>query len=202
MPLPENIAVRYTEEDAGYMSVRPVVKQTFRSHELLDMIVSVVGKDPQRLTQILRSGTVVYNGYRYWWDGFEATVQELGPALAQFPEDDPGRAFDPALSIMALLESGGGTQKTRVEISRSDASTSRLFSRETPWDVLLKSIDASSVQYDCYSHARRADLYRISLPYDQAQILLTRMLETAPRKLRHRWSNLKPPSVIVFVNPR
>ena len=36
MPLPQQIPVRYSEEDAGYVSMRPVVKQTFRIHELTD----------------------------------------------------------------------------------------------------------------------------------------------------------------------
>jgi len=29
MPLPETIAIRFTEDDAGYVTVRPVVRQTF-----------------------------------------------------------------------------------------------------------------------------------------------------------------------------
>ena len=45
MPLPQQIPVRYTEEDAGYVSVRPVVKQVFRLHELADLVVSIAGKD-------------------------------------------------------------------------------------------------------------------------------------------------------------
>jgi len=49
MPLPETIAVRFTEEDAGYVTVRPVVRQTFRLSELTDMVVSVTGKDAARL---------------------------------------------------------------------------------------------------------------------------------------------------------
>jgi len=70
MPLPETIAMRFTEEDAGYVTVRPVVKQTFRLAELTDMVVSVTGKNASRVQQIFRAGTVVYNGYRYWWNGF------------------------------------------------------------------------------------------------------------------------------------
>ena len=45
MALPQEIGVRYAEDDAGYVSMRPVVKQTFRLNELADMVVSVVGKD-------------------------------------------------------------------------------------------------------------------------------------------------------------
>src|SRR2546428_196706 len=34
MSLPESIPVRYTEEEAGYISVRPVVRQSFQLAEL------------------------------------------------------------------------------------------------------------------------------------------------------------------------
>jgi len=61
VPLPETIPVRYTEEEAGYVTVRPVVRQTFRLTELLDMILSVAGKDTARVRQLLHSGTVVYH---------------------------------------------------------------------------------------------------------------------------------------------
>ncbi len=77
MALPETIAVRFTEEDAGYVTVRPVVKQSFRLAELADMVVSVTGKNAPRVQQIFRTGTVVYNGYRYWWDGFPSNENEI-----------------------------------------------------------------------------------------------------------------------------
>jgi hypothetical protein len=202
MSLPEEIPLRYTEEDAGYMSVRPVVKQTFRRHELADMVVSVAGKDVERLQQIFRSGTVVYNGYRYWWDGFETTPGELAPVLALFPDDDPARPFDPAKTTAVVFESGGGTQRTRVDLLRADASEKRLFSSRSAWDVLTQTLDMNAVRYETYSHSRRADLYRVTLHYEEAQQLLRQMLEAAPRKLRYRWSTLKPPSTITFVNPR
>ena len=70
MPLPETIPVRYTEEEAGYVTVRPLVRQTFRLDELLDMILSVAGKDaalrsgyPIQIQQMPRmnSGIVKYS---------------------------------------------------------------------------------------------------------------------------------------------
>src|ERR1700692_1617781 len=93
MPLPETIPVRYTDEEAGYVTVRPVVKQTFRLEELLDMILSVAGKDVTRVRQLLHSGTVVYHFYRYSWIGFDAEEGELAAALAKFPDAAPSRPF-------------------------------------------------------------------------------------------------------------
>jgi hypothetical protein len=202
MPLPNQIPVRYTEEDAGFVSVRPVVKQTFQLHELVDMVVSVAGKDPARVLQIFRSGTVVYNGYRYWWDALPADREEIEQLLIPFPDDDPSRPFDPETATGVLLEIGGGPQRTVVEITRRDAAQKKLFAKFSPWDVLTNFASGKTLRYEKYAHARHADLFRLSLPFDQAQALLVAMLASAPRKLKYRWSTLRPPAALTFVCPR
>ena len=201
MPLPDHIPVRYSDEDAGYVSMRPVVKQTFRLAELVDMVVSVAGKDPARVQQIFRTGTVVYNGYRYWWDSLAAELPEITALLVPFPDDDPSRTFDPAHASAVLLESGGGTQRNVVEITRQEASGKKLFGKASPWDLFLQLAAVSQPHYEKYSHARHADLFRLTLPYDHAQQLLAALLDAAPRGLRHRWSALRPPSAITFICP-
>ena len=202
MPLPSQIPVRYTEEDAGFVSVRPVVKQTFQLHELVDMVVSVAGKDSARVQQIFRSGTVVYNGYRYWWDALQADRDELDRLLLPFPDDDPTRPFDPEQATAVLLEIDGGAQLTVVEITREDAAQKKLFAKHAPWEVLTNLASGKSPRYEKYAHARRADLFRLSLPFDEAQQLLAAMLSAAPRKLKYRWSTLRPPAALTFVCPR
>jgi len=202
MPLPSQIPVRYTEEDAGFVSVRPVVKQTFQLHELVDMVVSVASKDSVRVQQIFRSGTVVYNGYRYWWDALQADRDELDRLLLPFPDDDPTRPFDPEQATAVLLEIGGGAQRTVVEITRQDAAQKKLFAKHAPWEVLTNLASGKSPRYEKYAHARRADLFRLSLPFDEAQQLLAAMLSAAPRKLKYRWSTLRPPAALTFVCPR
>lgn len=202
MPLPNEIPLRYSDEDAGYVSMRPVVRQTFRLPELIDMIVSVVGKDSARVQQILRTGSVVYNGYRYSWDSLSADLAEISTLLAPFPDDDPSRSFDPAQAVAVLLESGGGTQRTITETTHQDAAAKKLFAKRSPWDVLLHVAASVPPHYEKYSHARHADLFRLTLPFDRAQQLLAALLEAAPHSLRHRWSTLRPPSAITFVCPR
>lgn len=201
MPLPQQIPVRYSDEDAGYLSMRPVVKQTFQLRELVDLVVSVVGKDPMRLQQIFRTGSVIYNGYRYSWDPLSAEHAELEPLLAQFPDDDPNRPFDPAQAIAVLFEIGGGTQRNVVGLTRKEASEKKLFARNSPWDLLLQFAVVSPPRYEKYSHARKADLFRLTLAFDQAQQLLAALLNAAPRALRHRCT-LRPPSALIFVCPR
>jgi hypothetical protein len=202
MTLPEQIPVRYTEEDAGYVSMRPVVKQTFRLIELADMVVSVTGKDPTRVQQIFRNGTVVYNGYRYSWDGISAEPAEIISLLRPFPDDDPARPFQAEEAKSVLFEMGGGPQRNVVEILRSDASEKKLFGKNSPWDVLVQCARDLTPRYEKYSHARKADLYRITLPFENGQALLAAMLESAPRGLRYRWTTLRPPAVVIFVCPR
>lgn len=202
MSLPDQISLRYSDEDAGYVSIRPIVRQTFRLAELVDMLVSVVGKDPARVQQILRTGAVVYHGYHYSWDPLAAELPEITALLASFPDDDPSRPFDPVHASHVLLESGGGTQRTVVEISRQDASEKKLFAKDSPWDLLLQLAANSPPRYENYSHARHADLFRIILPFDHAQHLLASLLDAAPHTLRHRWSALRPPTAVTFVCPR
>jgi len=202
MPLPDQIPLRYSDEDAGYVSMRPVVKQSFRLPELIDMIVRVVGKDPDRVQQILHTGTIVYNGYRYTWDSLSADPSELPALLAPFADDDPSRPFDPAQSSAVLLESGGGTQRNVIELSRRDLSSKKLFAKHSPWDLLVKLAAVDPPRYEKYSHARHADLFRLTLQYDRGQQLLVALLDAAPRALRQRWAALRPPAAVTFVSPR
>src|ERR1700738_2969947 len=120
MPLHETIAVRYTEEEAGYVTVRPIVRQTFRLDELLDMILSVSGKDAARIRQILHSGTVVYHFFRYSWTGFDAHEAELSAALTRFPDADPARPFDASQCTVAIFETAGPHPKHLLELDAKE----------------------------------------------------------------------------------
>ena len=198
MPLPETISVRFTEEDAGYVTVRPVMKQTFRLAELADMVVTVTGKNVSRVQQIFRTGTVVYNGYRYWWDGFPSNEYEVTGLLALFPDDDPSRPFDPMQVTAVSLEIGGGPQRSLVSITRSEASAKKLFHKRSPWEILLEAAQDSAPRYTKYSHADRADVYRAHPSPEMAAALLKEALNASPRALRRKLVALQPPSALLF----
>jgi len=202
MALPETIQVRRAEERAGYLAMTPVVTQTFRLSELIDLIVSVAGKDARRVQHVLGAGTTMYHGYHYSWQGFAAESAELAALLAAFPDDDPSRAFHPASATAALFEIAGGSQRTLVEILRQEASRRRLFSRRTAWEVLLALTKEFPARYEKYDHAHRGDLFRVSLRYEEAQRLLEKMRQAAPRQLRLSWRGLRPPGAVIFVSPR
>ena len=201
MALPETIPVRYTEEEAGYVSFRPMVRQTFRLHELLDMVLSVTGKDPARVRQILRSGTVVFHFYRYWWQGFEASEPELDPLLASFPDPDPSRVFRAEECAVALIEDSATPPRLLVEVDRAAVSRGGIFRRRTFWDSLLSAAAAGSVGYQGYSYGRRGDVYRVELT-EELRASLAKAASRAPRNLRRELMLVARASRITFVCPR
>jgi hypothetical protein len=202
MPLPETIAIRFTEEDAGYVTVRPVVRQTFRLGELADMVVSVTGKNVPRVQQIFRAGTVVYNAYRYWWPGFSASEEEVAGLLAVFPDDDPALVFNPDRVTEVSLEIGGGTQRVLLGIDRREAAARKLFHKQSPWEILIGAAKDSSPRYEKYSHAERADVYRLQLSFEAAAILLKQAAAASSLGLRKKLAAQQPPAAILFFIPR
>jgi hypothetical protein len=202
MALPETIGVRYSEEDAEYVSVRPIRRQTFRFDELIDMVLSVTGKDAERIQKILRTGTVVFHFYRYWWESLEVSAEELAGALARYPDADPDRAFRAEECAAILLESAGSPPRHSIELDRKTASRRRLFRRRGFWDALLELTQVTPPQYGGYSYSRRADLYRLAISQEQAGALFAAAERLAPRGLRARLAHLPETVRIVYVCPR
>jgi hypothetical protein len=202
VPLPETIPVKYTEEEAEYLSMRPLVRQTFRLAELVDMVVSVTGKDPARIQQILRSGTVVYHFYRYWWTGFDVEASQLAALLARFPDADPGRPFRADECTDALLETSGDPPRHSLEILRAEAAKKRLFRSRSFWDRLLELARAQAPKYRDYSYARRADAFVRELAPDEAAALAHDAQKLAPRALRAQLQSFPEAARVIFLCPR
>ena len=202
MPLPETIPVRYTEEEAGYVSFRPVVRQNFRPDQLLDLVLSVTGKDAARIRQILRSGTVVFHFYRYWWTGFDIDETELLAMLARFPDPDPSREFRSAECTIVAIESGAAPLRPTIAIQRELVSRSRLFRRRSFWDALLAEISSNSFAYQGYSFEHRADLYGLQLTPESRARLAAAAASLAPRAVRNELQAVSHAARIVFICPR
>jgi hypothetical protein len=196
------IPVRYTEEEAGYVTVRPLVRQTFRLDELLDMILSVAGKDAARIRQLLHTGTVVYHFYRYSWAGFDANETELAAALARFPDADPSRPFPPGQCILAIIESGGISPRPLMELDRATGSKRRIFRGQSFWERLLEIAAEENPAYQKYSYGRRADLYRLDLDGENISRIAEAANRLATGKLRSALQVLPGAASIVFVCPR
>jgi hypothetical protein len=202
VPLPETIPVRFTEEEAEYVSVRPVRRQIFKLRELVDMILSVTGRDLPRVQQILRTGTIVFHFYRYWWQGFETDAAELAAVLAEFPSDDPSRAFSADACVTIVLESSMKTRQS-IDVKKSDADHKSLFASRSFWDCLLAIAEsAQEIKYGGYSFARHADLYRVELSAEDAANLRRNTEKFASRSQRGAIETLGEVARVVFVCPR
>jgi len=162
VPLPAVIPVRYTDEEAGFVSVRPVLRMGLRPEQLLELILGVTGKSIERVEQILRGGSVAANGYRYWWEAVEVGASELEPLLAAFPDADPSRPFESARCILVAVE-GATNTNALAEFLPPAASRRRAFRRRSFWDALLAAAGEQSPGYRSYSYARRGDLYALEL---------------------------------------
>jgi hypothetical protein len=212
VPFPESIPVKYSEEEAEFISMRPLVRQAFRPAELVDMIVAVTGKDAQRVQQILRSGTIVFHSYRYWWPGFDAEPDKLAEILARYPDANPSRAFRPEDCIEAILESRAtsapdamlqtSTPRHTLRLRRGDASRKRLFRGRSLWDALMDLARPGPPAYREYSYALRADIYILHPTAAQLARLAREAAQYAPRSLRPQLAILPSISQVVFVCPR
>jgi len=158
MALPELVQVKLLSDEAGAVSLTRVLVREMPVAELLELIVSHVGKDRPRIQRVLRNGAVVEGASRYRWDGFEVDERELEPLLERFPNPLPDRAFSPEFCNFVVLHlSGGGT----LELPRDNLQRRRLLRRRSFWDVLLELAAHGPLQYLDYSYRERADRYRL-----------------------------------------
>lgn len=202
MPLPETIPVRFTEEEAEYVSIRPVRRQIFKLRELVDMVLCVTGRDLPRVQQILRTGTIVFHFYRYWWQGFETDPAELSAVLAEFPVDDPSRMFRGSDCVTVVLESAVKVRQP-LDINKADADRKSLLASQSLWEYLLSFAEPlQEIKYRGYSFARRADLYRVELAAEQTAKLQSNAVKLASRALRGSLETFGTVARLVFVCPR
>ena len=187
MALPETVPVKRTEEEADFVSVRPVVRQLFRVEQLVDMLLALTGKEISRLQQILRSGTAVYHYYRYWWEGFEAATEDLQALLAKFPDADASLAFHGEQCAAAAIEQSetqAPARKMEMEIPREAASRKRLLRAHSLWESLMQLAHENVPTYKTYSYGRHADIYAWEI-LPEARARLEKAVERfAPRELR------------------
>lgn len=202
VPLPDSIPVKYTEEEAEYLSVRPVVRQAFSSTELVDMVVSVAGKDLARVQKILSAGTVVFHSFRYWWTGFEADSAALREILQKYPDADPSRAFRAEDCAEVILESSGSPPRHSLRIRRDEAGKRRLLRSRSFWDNLMNLARNAAPTYREYSYSQHGDIYALSLTPEQIARLAREATRSAPRTLRADLAVLSAISQIVFVCTR
>jgi hypothetical protein len=157
--LTRRIRVKLSSEEAGSISLTPVVVQEMTLHELLEHILASAGKDEERVRGLLRRGAVVSGASRFRWEGWDEDPASLREQLAAFPDPDPARPFSPAACLHAVLRAPG----RRLEIDRAAGAARRLLRRRSFWDVLTALAAAGVPEYRDYSYRHRADCYHLPL---------------------------------------
>jgi len=155
MALPERVRVKLSSEEAGAISITPVVVQDLAIRDLLEHLLGVTGKDEPRIREVLRRGTLVSGASRFRWIGWEVEAGSLNELLATFPDADPARPFDAGRCVRAVLRGSGRV----CEVTREAGSKKGMFDRTSFWDHLMEVAAASPAVYAGYSYRDRADRY-------------------------------------------
>src|SRR5271169_5410158 len=167
MALPQTVRVKLSSEEAGAISLTPVVVQELPVRDLVEHLLGVTGKDSPRICDLLRRGTLVSGASRFRWAGWEADAQSVMELLASFPDADPSRAFAAERCVRAVLRGGGRV----CEITREVGLRKGLFERTRFWSVLMDVAGAAAAVYAGYSYKDRADRYLRELSAAETQRL-------------------------------
>ncbi|MBI4467204.1 MAG: hypothetical protein HY656_07250 [Acidobacteria bacterium] len=186
MTRPEKIPVKYSEDLAQFADLRPVVRQPMTLEELVGLVLATAGKHPGRVRELLRSGTCVYNIYRYWWESFEIDDFTLDAVLARFPDPNPAQPFRGAYCLWARLADATEPKPHTVTFEKPEAEPRRWFRRQSFWDFLLDLASAKQPAYLDYSYYHRADLYRAALNDLDRTLLRHHCARLASRALQRR----------------
>lgn len=196
MALPETVRVKLSPENAGYLSVAPVIIQEMPLRELVGRMLGVAGKRAERIRDLLLRGALVSGATRFRWSGFEADLKDLAQLLATFPEAEPARPFAPARCVRVVLSGPHG----RIEISREAGQRRRWLRRASFWDLLLSLAAEAPLEYQEYSYKEGADLYRLRVSAAAAVSLRSHAALLRYRRLENQVRTAQFEEVVFFVN--
>ena len=167
MALPQTVRVKLSSEEAGAISLTPVVVQELPVRDLVEHLLGVTGKDSPRIRDVLKRGTLVSGASRFRWAGWEADSESVMELLASFPDADPSRPFAAGRCVRAILRGGGRV----CAITREVGSSKGLLQRTSFWSLLMEVAGAADGAYAGYSYRDRADRYLRELSAAEAQQL-------------------------------
>lgn len=188
--MPEKIRVKLVSEAAEYVSVTHVVQRDFTLHELVEVMLPVLGADTGRIQQRMRVGTVSTGEYRYRWEGLEVAAEELDAILEEVPHAEPERSFDPERCFLVRFRRGPET----LNLPRESASRKALFARQSFWEGLL-GLAAGGLHYADYSHADKADRFVLELDSEGWRHLRALLPLLKPQSASARLERLHPEAI-------
>lgn len=148
------VRVKISSEAAGTIALTPVVVQEIAFPALIDRIVAVTGKHPERVCEVLKRGSIVSGTSRFRWDRLDFPESEILAELSRLPDPEPHRPFNPASCVQIIVPCRAGS----VTISIEAATKRRMFRRASFRDALREEV--INPEYVRYSYADRADVYR------------------------------------------
>lgn len=159
MRLPETIRVRLSSEEAGAISMTPVLSREMPLRELVELMLDFTGKDPLRVHELLLRGSLVIGASRYRWTGWDADLGELTEMLGVLPSPQPERLFDPDHCVRLILHGPA----LRLEIAKRSLCERRFLRSRSFWDALMEIASERQLAYAGYSYRERADRYRLDI---------------------------------------
>jgi hypothetical protein len=160
MPLAGTVRVKLSSEEAGAVSVTPVIVREMLLGDLVELMLDLAGKDAARIRGLLLRGTLVSGASRYRWTGWDAGVSEIEALLASFPDPEPGRRFQAERCTHVILRGAG----FKIDVLREALARKRLLRRSSFWNALMAVVDGARIEYAGYSYRERADRYRLEIP--------------------------------------
>jgi DNA-binding CsgD family transcriptional regulator len=187
--LPGAIRVKLSTEDAGAVSITPVVSQEMPLRALIELMLDITGKDAARVQDLLARGTFVGGATRYRWQGWQAGVESLQAVLNSLPDPDPTRPFTPQRCEQVLFRGTG----FKAQISQQAIARRTLFSRSSFWDALAQLAALGELEYAGYSYRERRDRYRLTLSVQQREQLQqsARLIQYTELRAQIRSGSLK-----------
>ena len=195
MAAPGTVRVKLTSEEAGTISLTPVVVREMPFAELIEEIAAVHGKDRERIAATLKRGSVSGGATRFRWQPLELSEVELASELARLPDDEPTRQFDGGHCTQVLFTGPG----VRVAVQREVAEARRLFRRTSFWSALPQI--AGTGHYVAYSYRERADIFRAPLSAGQRESIRA-ILPALKHAALARRIHLAPFDAIEFIVTR
>jgi hypothetical protein len=160
MSLPGTVRVKLSSEEAGAVSVTPVVVREMPLGDLVELMLDLAGKDAARIRELLLRGTLVSGAPRYRWTGWDARVSEIETLLASYPDPEPGRRFEAGRCTRVILRGPG----LKIDVLREALARKRMLGRSSFWDALMEVVDGARIEYSGYSYRERVDHYRLEIP--------------------------------------
>ena len=186
----QKIRVKLVSEAAEYVTVSHVVQRDFTLHELVELILPVVGTDASRIRQMMRVGTISTGDYRYRWEGVEVGAEELNAILETLPRAEPQRPFEPERVIVVRFRRGQET----LDLPRESAARKALFAKQSFWEGLL-GLASKGLRYADYSHADKADVFSLTVDAETWQNLRGLLPLLKPKSAAERLERLRPETI-------